>query len=63
MTFVPMTKVQRLGNSVEVEVDFFFDNLRSFKTKLLSSLLLLYLSSYVISYTNVFHPYVQFSHI
>lgn len=33
-----MARVQRRGNSVEVKVDFFFDNLRTFKTEVLSSL-------------------------
>lgn len=38
-----MARVQRLDNSVEVEVDFFFYNLRTFKTKVLSSLMVVIL--------------------
>lgn len=41
MKFGPMARVQRLGKSVQVEVDSFFVNLRTFKTNVLSSLTLL----------------------
>lgn len=56
----PMARVQRLGKCVEVEVDFFSDNLRTLKTKVLSSLTS---PPYVISYNNVLHPFIHTLHL
>lgn len=57
MKFGPTARIRRLGNSAKVEVDFFFDSLRTFKTEVDSPLPL---TTRELHHQNVQEPFILF---